>query len=70
MLRSLSRMPQELNGSKIHGLSARPVKSVDWTLTGGVDRSARAGHDGASSEASPSRPTSVTPARIRPNTIA
>ena len=23
------------------------MKSVDWTLTGGVDRSARAGHDGA-----------------------
>ena len=69
-LRSLSRMPQELYGSKIQGLSAKPVKSVDSTLTGGVERSARAGQDGASSDASTSRPASVTPVRIRPNTIA
>jgi hypothetical protein len=46
------------------------VKSLDWTLTGGVERSARAGHGGASSEANSSRPASVIPVRISPNTIA
>ena len=70
MLRSLSRMPHELVGSKTQGLSARPANSLDCTVPGGVERSARAGHDGASNEASTSRPASVTPVRIRPNTIA